>query len=142
GSALPGDLRGDILEIVAEFDPGDATEIGIAVRCAADHAEQTRVSYDRIHQRLAIDSSESSLSAEAHGGAQSGPLALSSGEMLRLHVFLDRSVVEVFGNQRVCITSRVYPSRADSLGIELFAHGGTAKLISIDAWEMNPIGIP
>src|SRR5205823_13036139 len=128
---LPGDLRGDTFEIVAEFDPGDAAEIIIAMLCAPDHSEQTRVSYDPIHQRLAIDSSESSLSTATHGGAYSGPLALSSGETLRLHVFLDRSVVEVFGNERACITSRVYPSRADSLGVELFARGGTARLISM-----------
>jgi beta-fructofuranosidase len=139
GSPLPTDLRGDTLEIIAELDPGDATEIGIAVRCAPDHSEQTRVTYDPFHQRLAIDSSESSLSAEAQGGAHSGPLPLSGGEMLRLQVFIDRSVVEVFGNERVCVTSRVYPSQADTLGVELFAQGGAARLISMDAWEISPI---
>jgi beta-fructofuranosidase len=139
GSGLPTGLRGDTLEIVAEFDPSEAAAIGLAVRTAPDRSEQTRVSYDPIHQRLAIDSSESSMSAEAQGGAHSGPLVLSSGETLRLQVFLDRSVVEVFGNERVCVTSRVYPSRADSLGVELFAHGGAARLISMDGWEMSPI---
>ena len=32
-----------------------------------------------------------------------------------------------------------YPTLKDSLGISLFAHGGTARLISLDAWEMQSI---
>jgi beta-fructofuranosidase len=39
------------------------------------------------------------------------PLALGPDESLRLQVFLDRSVLEVFANQRVSITSRLYPGR-------------------------------
>jgi hypothetical protein len=37
------------------------------------------------------------------------------------------------------LTDRIYPSRADSLGVDLFARGGSAKLKSVDIWEMRPI---
>ncbi len=46
---------------------------------------------------------------------------------------------EVFANGRACITERIYPSRADSLGIDLFARGGSARLTAIDIWEVASI---
>ena len=54
----------------------------------------------------------------------SGPLQLEEDELLRLHVFIDRSILEVFANGRLCLTSRIYPTRSDSTGIGLFAAGG------------------
>ena len=133
------DIRGDTLEMVAEFDPGDAIEVGIAVRRSPDGREQTRVLYDRAEQHLVIDASNSSLDDTAHLSRHAGPLHLSSGETVRLRIFLDRSVVEVFANERSCATARIYPTLKSSLGISLFAHGGTARLISLDAWEMQSI---
>jgi beta-fructofuranosidase len=58
---------------------------------------------------------------------------------------VDRSIVEVFaggagdGPTRQCATKRIYPSRADSVGVSLFACGGTARVLSLDAWEMDAI---
>jgi beta-fructofuranosidase len=51
--------------------------------------------------------------------------------------FLDRSVVEIFANDRTCLTGRIYPTLADSLGVDLFAGGGTVKLTSMDIWKMG-----
>ena len=64
---------------------------------------------------------------------------LPSEQTLKLRIFLDRSVVEVFANDRVCLASRIYPTRADSRGLTLFARGGSARLSSLDAWEMRSI---
>ncbi|MGQ9479764.1 MAG: GH32 C-terminal domain-containing protein [Thermoproteota archaeon] len=54
------------------------------------------------------------------------------GETLKLHVFLDRSVIEVFANSHVCLTGRIYPSRIDSLRIGFFTHDGSAKVKSMN----------
>jgi beta-fructofuranosidase len=70
---------------------------------------------------------------------QVAPFALATGEALRLRVFVDRSVVEVFANDRLCLTKRVYPSRHDSLGVQLFATGGLAMALAGAAWEMAPV---
>jgi beta-fructofuranosidase len=140
GSLIPlVDMGGDTLEIVAEFEPGDATEVGIVVRCSQDQREQTRILYDSKDQHLVMDASQSSLNDTARLGRHAGPLVLSSGETLRLRIFLDRSVVEVFGNEQACVTGRIYPSRNDSLAVSVFAHGGTARLKSLDIWEMGSI---
>ena len=58
---------------------------------------------------------------------QAAPFRLAAGEVLELRVFIDRSVIEVFANGRQSLTQRVYPTRADSIGVRLFAAGGAAR---------------
>jgi Glycosyl hydrolases family 32 C terminal len=48
-------------------------------------------------------------------------------------------VVEVFANERLALTERIYPTRPDSLGLGLFAEGGAARLLSLDVWTMGSI---
>jgi len=139
-SGILEDVRGDCLEIVAEFEPGDvgtAEELGLKLRCSPDGEEQTRIVYDRAANRLIVDRERSSLSSDVHRDAQVCPLDLVAGESLKLHIFLDCSVVEVYANGRTCITSRIYPSRPDSLGVDVFASGGSVMFKSLDIWEMG-----
>jgi beta-fructofuranosidase len=70
---------------------------------------------------------------------QSGPFLLGRGEPLRLRIFLDGSVIEIFANDRFYLTARVYPAGPQSTGVALHASGGTAKIVSFEAWEMRPI---
>ena len=142
-SAVPLDgVRGDCLEIIAEFEPGGAEEFGLTVCRAPDGVEETRILYDSVGGRLIVDRERSSLSPDVDSGVHEGPLDLYPGEPLSLHVFLDRSVIEVYANGRACLTSRVYPSRPDSLGLALFARGGTAHLTSLDIWQLTSIWPP
>ena len=67
------------------------------------------------------------------------PLELSEGEPLCLHLFLDRSVIELFVNERTTLSTRVYPSRPDSRGIGIFAQGGSVIINSLDVWTMKSI---
>jgi len=135
-------VRGDCLEIVAEFEPGDAQELGLKLRQSPDGAEETRLLYEPGAKRLALDRERSSLSLDVHRTIHEGLLDLAPDERLSLHVFLDRSVIEVYANGRACLTSRIYPSRPDSLGLALFARGGTANLTSLDVWQLAPIWPP
>ncbi|MGH2562481.1 MAG: GH32 C-terminal domain-containing protein, partial [Thermomicrobiales bacterium] len=77
--------------------------------------------------------------ADATGEIRSARIDRSPDEPLRLHVFLDGSVIEVFANGRASITDRIYPSRPDSLGVGLLARAGRATLTSLDVWEMDSI---
>lgn len=130
-------ISGAHLEIVAEWRPGDASVVGLKVRCSPDGAEATVIGYNVQEQRLFIDRRRSSLSPEATADVQGGYLAV--GERLTLHVFLDGSVVEVFANGQACLAERIYPTRPDSLGIELFADGGTATVERLDVWDVASI---
>ena len=47
---------------------------------------------------------------------------------LKLRIFIDRSIVEVFANNKQYLAMRVYPERGDSLGVSLRAQGQDAVL--------------
>ena len=68
-----------------------------------------------------------------------GPLRLAQDEPLRLRIFVDHSIVEVFANDRQCLTLRTYPEREDSSGVSVFARGSDARLASFDIWQMRSI---
>eukprot|EP01120_Amphizonella_sp_Union-15-10_P013256 TRINITY_DN6131_c0_g1_i2.p1 TRINITY_DN6131_c0_g1~~TRINITY_DN6131_c0_g1_i2.p1 ORF type:complete len:542 (-),score=99.75 TRINITY_DN6131_c0_g1_i2:112-1737(-) len=68
---------------------------------------------------------------------QGGILPMKSSDVsVNFHVFIDRSIIEVFAqNGRARITSRVYPSPLD-LGVSLFSASGT-MVSSLDVWTMG-----
>ena len=67
---------------------------------------------------------------------QTAPLPASPESPMRLHVFLDGSVMEVFVNETVALTARVYQIPTGSLRLKL---EGDIKLLSLNVWQMKPI---
>ena len=93
-----------------------------------------------MRKTLTLDVKKSSVSEEVvNFHPEIGPLELTVGEPLKLRIFVDRSVVEVFANGRQCVTKRIYPSRPDSLGVGLFTKDGRATLRSMNVWQMAAV---
>ncbi len=136
-SHLLDDVRGDMLELIAEFEVGDARQVGLKVRRAPDGSEETAIFYDVDTQELVFDGQRSSLDREIVQREFRGDFLEPVGETVTLRLFLDRSVIEVFAGPSTCITGRTYPTRPDSLGLALFAEGGAARLRSLDVWQMR-----
>ena len=132
-------VAGDALEIRVAIDLQGASEAGLSVRRAPHAEEETTISYDSSSGDLVLNTHRSSLSPDAGGNSYRAGLGLKSGETLRIAVFLDGSIVEVFANSRACLTGRIYPTRTDSVGVGLFAKGGRARLKVLDAYVMNAI---
>lgn len=134
------DLQSNALEIVTEIDPADADECGIKVCSSPNGEEETYIFYDIRRKQLGVDRRRSTLSQD--GGittdVQQGDFELLSGETLSLRVYVDCSVIEVYANDRACITSRVYPSRPDSTGVSVSARGAS-RIKSIDIWKLPSI---
>jgi len=134
------DVFGNCLEMALKIDPADAHVFEISVCCSPEADEQTVITYSRDDSYLALNVKESSMSPDFVGREeQRTPLQLAAGEALKLRLFLDRSIVEVFANSRLCLTKRIYPSRPDSVGVRLSARGGTATVQSMDVWQMTPV---
>lgn len=112
---------------------------GLKLRAAPDGSEQTLVYYDCVLRLISVDRKPSSTNPAVDHGIQSGPFLLGRTEPLRLHIFLDGSVVEIFANDRFCLTSRIYPVGTHSTGVGLYSSGGDAKMLSFEAWEIQPI---
>ena len=123
GVRLIPDARGKALEIVAEVTPGHATSCGLRVRCREDGSGGLALSYSAGTLDVA---------------GTRVPLPLAAGETLKLHLFLDRSVMEVFVQDGATVTRVNYPREEDT-AVAAFATGGGATLVSFDAWEMASI---
>lgn len=137
---LPLDaLAGSSQEILLEVASGStAREFGVIVARSADGSEQTPVFCDLTGKRLGIDTTRSSLT-DGPKSVEAGPFEPSANEPVRLRIFIDHSVVEVFANDgRQAVMRRIYPSRADATGVRLFARGGAVKVTRLDAWELSP----
>ena len=148
-------MDGDVLELFVELDPGDAREIGVKVRCSPDKSEETLITYNPAAGTLTVNFQKSTVkdnviyrgfyhTNEPYAGmidhtTQKAPFQLKDGETLKLRIFLDRSVLEVFANDRQCITQRIYPSKPESQEIRLFARGGNGKALDIKAWDMEQV---
>lgn len=132
------EVQGDMLEIQLEIKPGTAKEYGIKVRRSPDGEEETLLYYDAKQAQLIVDRTKTTLHpGEKCSGVQGGSLELL-GENLKLHIYLDRSMVEAYANGLKSLTTRVYPSRVDALGLEIWGDGElTVK--ALDIWDMKGI---
>jgi sucrose-6-phosphate hydrolase SacC (GH32 family) len=138
-SALAG-VGGDVLEVELELAPapGVAGKRGLVLRKAPDGSEQTAVYADTTSGRFEIDRSRTTLDPDMRSfGVQGGPFDLQ-GEHLRLRVYLDRSMVEAYVNDRKSLTSRVFPARLDALGLGLLAAPGD-RVVSLTVWPLNSL---
>ena len=118
------DIAGDALEIVARFEPAGAnvTRFGLKTRVSGDGRQATPVWFEPASRKF--------------GAAdRGGPSDLPGGQPVTLHVFVDRSIVEVYLNGNAC-TARMFPD-PQSLGLDLFADGGEVKVSSLEIWEMR-----
>lgn len=133
------ELTGAQLEMRVRIIPRLGQSVGLRLRRSPDGQEETVVSYDRWLGLLTIDRHRSSLDPTTLRVPRVLPLKLAPGEPLDLHLFLDRSVLEVFANGGLSLTARLYPTRPDATGLELFSNG-PARVEELDVWEMKGIG--
>ena len=138
-------VRGNAMEIVAEIDPKGSPMVEMNVLRSPNREEFTRIALFkhrgyRGKSLITIDSSYASLLPDVRSRApETAPVSLGRDEPLKLRVFIDKSVVEVFINGKQCVAVRVYPGREDSVGVSLRCQGQDALLKSLDAWQMKDI---
>ena len=130
-------ITGNSIELGLEIQAPRAKQSGLKVCRSNDGEEETLVYYDAVDKKLKVDTNRSSLT-EGPKSIEAGPFELKADEPLRLRVFVDKSVVEVFANGRQAVMRRVYPSRADSVGVAIFSRGGPARVPSLRKWDMMP----
>jgi sucrose-6-phosphate hydrolase SacC (GH32 family) len=146
------DIQGSTLELALTIDPGKAESFGVKVCVSPDGQEQTVIKCNPTAGILSVDIAQSTLDKSVYYKTfamnfmklkdnhdvtrQVAPFTLQPGEKLNLRIFIDRSILEVFANDRQCITQMIYPTREDSVGVELFSDGGTIAVESLHAWDM------
>ncbi|MBX0324497.1 GH32 C-terminal domain-containing protein [Halomicroarcula sp. F13] len=129
------DVESRTFELRATVRLEDAEAVELSVLETPDRAERTPVRYTR-NSEIFVDRSTSSHDQQATTATQQMRVTPYDSP-LSLRVFVDGSVVEVFANERHCLTSRVYPTNEDATGVSLAAEGGRATVASLDVWEME-----
>lgn len=144
-------IHGDALEIELEAQVTPDARAGLYVRADPDGAERTAIVVDRRAGTLTIDTRQASLSSEvfqrypiARGTPrdvrqQTAPFELASDGVLRLRIFIDRSILEVYTGGVLCMTQRIYPTLPTSTGTALFSERGALHLTRLTAWPMAAI---
>jgi fructan beta-fructosidase len=132
-------VEGEALEISAEFQlPVGTTADRFGFRVRIGSSEHTTIGYELKPHTLFIDRSHSGnidFSPNFRGVTLAALEPID--DIVRLHIFVDRSSVEVFGNDgRVVKTDQIFPA-ADSQGLEFFAETGQVLLRSLDIYALN-----
>ncbi|MGX1163448.1 sucrose-6-phosphate hydrolase SacC (GH32 family) [Pseudarthrobacter sp. SLBN-100] len=143
GTNLLSGTSGEALEIIASYDTtgATATDFGIKVRKGLN--ESTPVGYNLATHQMYVDRTNSGVTPNPTGtnpnpnwaGLHTAPLD-PAGNTVALHIYVDRSSVEAFGNDRQQISDLIFPDQS-SLGLETYAVGGNIKLNSLTVY---PVG--
>lgn len=146
-------VQGNALEIIAEIAPSFASAIEIQLLRSPGKEEYTRIVFYRNrgyrdrsrpdgvqYSVLILDGTYGSMAPDIHIRApETAQVYLAADEPLNLRIFIDKSVVEVFANEKQCLAIRVYPERDDSVGVALRSQGEDSYLLSLDTWQMENI---
>jgi len=129
-------VHGDAYEIEAELEPGAASEIGFKLR-KGDGVE-TIIGVIPATNMLFVDRTKSGDMYFNDQFSGRFTTTLSETRRVKLHIFVDRSIVEVFANdgERV-MTDRIYPPAACN-GIEVYSQGG-GRIVSMTVWPMGSV---
>ena len=129
----------ELMELEITLQAGAATQAGVKVNYAANGEEQTSIYYDAGDKTLKFDTTKSGhdWGEEWKKKIEAAPFELKKAEPLVLRVFVDKSVVEVFANDRQAIARTVYP-KLNGTGVRLFAKGADVKVLSVKAWRLAP----
>ena len=146
--ALPDEFKGNVVEIVTTIDVNNAEFSGLKVLCSPDGYEETRIYYDQKTKELVLDyeKSTSNINKKYTSNimcdtnnivitAQRVTLEINDCKKLNLHIFIDRSIIEIYANDRICMTARLFPQNERSLYMKLCGKGSCFK--NIDMWNIE-----
>ncbi len=117
GDAIPlAAVKAELLELRAEFEPGDAKEVLFNIRGAT-------IAYDSQKQELAVN-------------GHRAPAPLRDGKQ-RLTIYCDRTGIEVFASDGLCYIPMPFIPKAEDLALSVSATGGAVKISALDVYELR-----
>lgn len=124
----------DLVEVKAVFDLTNSNAQSVGLKIRGMNQEEAVLTYHLDKQKLTLDCSKCGKEEDGIRNA-----ILEANEILSLHVFIDRSSIEIFANDgQTTMTSRIYPTE-ERLGIELFAENGDVQIKELTYWNLKDI---
>ena len=118
------EISGDTIELMLTIKQGEAKRYGVKLLCDEDNGKGLDVVVEPSSKILQV-------------GKSKAPLELSDGEDINLRIFIDRSVVEVFANERQAVVWQ-HPYQPGEVGVCLFTEGGLMEVPEVKSWHMKP----
>jgi fructan beta-fructosidase len=132
-------IAGGAFEVVVEVELGSASEFGLIVR--NEREDRTVVGYDVAARKAFVDrrhSGATDFSRHFPRPRDSATLLLESN-LVRFHIFVDWSSIEVFVNGGdVVMTDLIFP-HAESNRLEFYAKNGDVRLVRGEVWELDSV---
>jgi len=111
------------MELMLTISQGEAERCGVKILCDLNNGKGLDVVVDTGAKVLQV-------------GVARAPLELKEKEEIQLRIFIDRSVVEVFANDRQAVAwQHVY--ELGNAGVCLFSEGGVMEVPEVKAWDMK-----
>jgi fructan beta-fructosidase len=122
--------------IEAEFNVGESKKVGFNLTGKPGSENQVSVGYDAVKRLLYVDCTSSEKdNKSAENLLQTAPMKAANG-IVKIKVLIDKSSLEVFGNDgEKVISTMIYPDTA-STGISIFAEG-KASVNKLKIWDLN-----
>jgi sucrose-6-phosphate hydrolase SacC (GH32 family) len=130
-------VSGKCLNLRAVFTRGDSHSITLRLRCSPDGREYTDLHYWWDIGRLVLDRTHSSLDSEVKRDEQESTWFPDTKDLFEIDLFLDKSVLEVFLEQRSAFAARIYPTLDASDRVSVSSHGSGAKIQTLSVVHMN-----
>lgn len=139
GNIALGTAPQRMAEILGEFIVGTA-EFGFSF--FKNGSEEAKLSYDPVTKQLTADFSNIPRmvnDANVFNGIYktSLPSAPAQGETMKIHLFIDRSVIDIFVNDRYASSIRVFPTDENADALEVFSNGGATQIKNLQAWTLK-----
>lgn len=153
GEKIIPDLHGNSYEMRLHFKADEIPQtLEVEVLRSPDGEETTRISFYRFKGGMyailpyqsdsvvTIDTTRSSVDERFTPlPPEILPVVMQNTDDLDLRIFVDRSVVEVFVNDRHYSCMRAYPVRDDSNGVSFLARGGDGVVSKLEFHNMKNI---
>lgn len=129
-------LELDSFELIAEFVPGITEDFSIKVR--KSDSQQTVIGYKGSENEIFVDRTLSGIIDFQEGFVGTHAVKLmTQNELIKLHIFVDRSSVEVFVNDGIAvITDLIFPE-PESLGLGLHASQDGIQLQRFEIFKLG-----
>jgi sucrose-6-phosphate hydrolase SacC (GH32 family) len=110
------EVKAELVELRAEFEPGDASEVAFNVRGAT-------IIYDAKKEELAVNNIRAP--APLRGGRQ------------QLRIYCDRTALEVFASGGLTYVPMPFTPNAGDLALGVQSKGGSARMTALEVYELK-----
>lgn len=130
------EVSGNQIEMKFEIKADSAAKFSIHFSKNADERELTALHFNLEDNVVTLDRSKSSLLNTAKD-IREAKYIFDHRENIHVNIFIDHSVVEVFIDNIVSFSSRIYPSLAESNKVDLVVASKSVEIVTLDAWQMK-----